>query len=186
MDIAKDLGRSFLRHQPVAAARVLEKLSRAELGVEIQDCDAGELVPAFEVMANSAVLSAFSLLPESKRGLVLELASPRLAMLIFDGIEEDQRAVMLAQLPPAIAEDLTRLMQYAPDSAGRMMDRPFETVRIETSVDDLCELLRNSTLRRARSVYVVDDQNRLAGRVDMQALALADEFAGFKSDHGPD
>lgn len=174
MDTVIDLGRTFLRRQPVAAARVLEKLPLAELRLEIQECDAAELTPALEVMANSAVLATFSLLSQTEQGLILELASPRLAMLIFDGIEETEREHLLAHLPPAISEDLTRLMQFAPDSAGRMMDRPFETVRIETSVDDLCDLLRNSTLRRARSVYVVDDQNRLAGRVDMQALALAD------------
>jgi magnesium transporter len=174
MNSATDLGRSFIRRQPEAAARVLEKLPLAELSAEIQSCDADELTPALEVMATSTVLTIFQTLTESMQGSVLELASPRLAMLIFDGLDSERRDELLQTLPPAIADDLTRLMQFPPYSAGRMMDTPFETVRVHTTVSELRDLLRNSTLRRARSVYVVDDKNKLAGRVDMQALALAD------------
>lgn len=174
MNTATDLGRSFIRRQPEAAARVLEKLPLAELSAEIQSCDADELTPALEVMATSTVLTVFQTLTEPMQGSVLELASPRLAMLVFDGLDSERREQLLQTLPPAIADDLTRLMQFPPYSAGRMMDTPFETVRVHTTVSELRDLLRNSTLRRARSVYVVDDKNKLAGRVDMQALALAD------------
>ena len=42
------------------------------------------------------------------------------------------------------------------------------------TVKQALEVLRSSGTRRARTVYVVDRGNRLVGRVDMQAMAMAD------------
>ncbi|XOV85554.1 MAG: magnesium transporter [bacterium] len=174
MNLAVELGRSFIRRQPEAAARVLEQLPPVQLSAEIENCDAAELTPVLEVMAVSTVLTIFQDLRQDQQRQVLELASPRLALLILDGLDSEDREQLLGVLPPAVAADLTDLMQFPADSAGRMMDPPFETVRVQTTVSELRDLLRDSTLRRARSVYVVDNSNRLVGRVDMQALALAE------------
>ena len=55
-----------------------------------------------------------------------------------------------------------------------MLDRPYDTVRADMTVQQALEVLRASGARRTRTVYVVDRARRLVGRVDMQAMAMAD------------
>jgi magnesium transporter len=173
MQIDHRLQEAFLRKQTTAAARALEKMSRDKVAEEIANVDAELLTPVMEVMATRSAVVLFGLLTEDKQQHVLTYASPRLSTLILDGLDEEDRERIIERLPAAVREDLDRLMRFEPNSAGRLMDRPFDTVRTHNLVQDVLDLLRQSSLSRARSIYVVDDQNRLAGRVDMQALALA-------------
>ena len=53
------------------------------------------------------------------------------------------------------------------------MDPPFEMIRAGNTVAEVLDLIRQSQLQNRRSFYVVDDENKLVGRVDVQALALA-------------
>lgn len=80
---------------------------------------------------------------------------------------------MLAPLPEGTARELERLLAFPEESAGRLMDRVFDAIRPEMSVEQVLERVRAGPVRRARSVFVVDEEGRLAGRVDMQDLALA-------------
>jgi magnesium transporter len=101
------------------------------------------------------------------------VASPRLELLLLTGISEEERAAVLETLPAALRDDLERLWQFDENSAGRLMDRPLDSMRVDMTVTDALAVLKRSDLKRLRSFYVVDEDNRLAGRVDMQAVALA-------------
>ncbi len=80
----------------------------------------------------------------------------------------------MARLPKSVRTDLERLQHFDEDSAGRLLDRPYDTIRSDMTVKQTLEVLRSSGARRTRTVYVVDRGNRLVGRVDMQAMATAD------------
>jgi magnesium transporter len=114
-------------------------------------------------------------LSEQQQQAVLRDASPRLALSLLTGLDAESRAAHLALVPRSVRKDLERLQQFEEGSAGRLMDRPYDTVRSEMTVRQALQVLRNSGARRTRSIYVVDRNNLLAGRVDMQAMAMADE-----------
>ena len=71
-------------------------------------------------------------------------------------------------------QDLERLLYFDANTAGRILDRPYDTVRADMTVKQALEVLRSSGARRTRTVYVVDRGNHLVARVDMQAMAMAD------------
>ena len=114
----------------------------------------------------------FNLLNKDQREEVIVNASPRLAVVLIGGIAEDEMNSLLESLDQPKREELNRLLSFPEGTAGRLMD-PAVDVRLEMNLDQVTERIRQSGVNRARSIYVVDNDNRLLGRVDMQDLALA-------------
>ena len=173
MSVAVSLRDAYLEQQPRAAARTLEALSEDQIQAALTGVDAGKLTAALELVAIGRAQLLFRDLGSEEQTKVLTVASPRLALLLLTGISEEDRTAVLETLPAALREDLQRLWQFDEDSAGRLMDRPLDSIRVDMTVADTLSVLKRSDLKRLRSFYVVDEENRLAGRVDMQAVALA-------------
>jgi len=89
-------------------------------------------------------------------------------------LEGAKREKLLGKLDKEVARELRELAAYPEDSAGRLMDARVSPLRSGMSVGDAIERLRVVSRRGLRELYVVDDEGRLAGRVEMQDLALAD------------
>ncbi|MDX1404592.1 MAG: magnesium transporter, partial [Woeseiaceae bacterium] len=101
-------------------------------------------------------------------------ASPRLASTLLAQMQEEERQALLERLPESLRDELERLQQYDEDAAGRLLDRPYDTIRVDMTVAQALEVLRRSGARRLRSLYVVDRDNLLVGKVDMQSMAMAE------------
>ena len=167
------LREAYFREQPAAAAESLQVLPDRQLKDALENLSAAVLLGPLNMLSTGRALAVFRNLSPAQRGGVLELAAPRLALLMLGGLDEDERQAQLAALPAAIREDLERLQSFGENTAGRLMDRPFDDIRDGMTVAQALDRIRVSNVRRARSVYVVDSENRLVGKVNMQDLALA-------------
>lgn len=167
------LRETYLREQPAAAAESLQVLPDRLLSSTLENLSPAALLGPLNMLSTGRALTVFRNLSPAQRGGVLELAPPRLALLLLGGLDEEEHEAQLAALPVAIREDLERLASFGENTAGRLMDRPFDDIRSGMTVSQALERIRTSNVRKARSVYVVDDENRLVGKVNMQDLALA-------------
>jgi magnesium transporter len=127
-----------------------------------------------DYLTGSRAAAVFAELTAKQQRAVLRDASPRLALDLLASMDEEARAHQMDLLPKSVRHDLERLQYFDDNTAGRMLDRPYDTVRADMTVTQTLEVLRRSGARRTRTVYVVDRANRLVGRVDMQAMAMAD------------
>ena len=174
MTLQNVLKETYLREQPADAARCLEAMPSEELRWHIRGIEPAALITCMNYLSGSRAAAAFVALTGKQQRAVLRDASPRLALNLLAGMDDDARAEQLAKLPKSVRHDLERLQQFDEDSAGRLLDRPYDTVRADMTVNQALEVLRTSGARRIRTVYVVDRGNHLVGRVDMQAMAMAD------------
>ena len=174
MTMAVALRETYLREQPADAARCLEGMPGEELRRHIRGLSTTALITCMDYLSTSRAAAVFSGLTARQQRAVLRDASPRLALHLLASMEPDARARRMEKLPGSVRQDLERLQHFDEDSAGRLLDRPYDTVRADMTVKQALEVLRSSGTRRARTVYVVDRGNRLVGRVDMQAMAMAD------------
>ncbi|MGE0621651.1 MAG: magnesium transporter [Pseudomonadales bacterium] len=172
-DITLHLRGTFLADYPDRAARALEDLPEDELLRELDGISAASLVRVMEKLNTGRALAVFGLLDEDRRSALLELGSRRLALVWLSALNEVERGETLGRLSDAAREDLTRLVDFDENSAGRLMDRPVDAIRADMTVAEALAVVRRSPFERLRSVFVVDDGNRLVGKVPMQALALA-------------
>ncbi len=173
LDIA--LKDAYLKEQPADAARLLETLSNRELRKHLKGVSPDALVACLEMLADSRAIAVFEQLGTEQQRGVMELASPRLASILLAQMGDEDQQALFAFLPETVTHELQRLQQYDEDAAGRLLERPYDTIRVDMTVAEALEVLRRSDTRRIRSLYVADRDNRLVGKVDMQSMAMAYE-----------
>ena len=172
MRLQDELREHFVREHPGDAARVVERQQEFpdgldQLSVEsftrlLEQVDPGLLKPLF--------LS----IDVDRQGKVLASASIRTAMLILRSLSEDELGAALDSLPHGIRSEYVELLEFPDRTAGRYMDRLLARYRTDQTVGEALAELRGSKAQRVRSLYVVTDNDVLAGRVDLQDMALAE------------
>jgi magnesium transporter len=174
LDDAVDvLTRRFLLDHPAVAAASIEDLP-APAAVEILETyDAGTLLPVFSYLAPDV---ARELLVQLPKALVIELLSelePNDAVRLLSAFELADREKLIGDVDEPIAAELRRALSYPSHSAGQLMETRIKFLRDSATVSATLDRLRQSRAKASRSLFVVDEQNRLSGRVRIQELALA-------------
>lgn len=170
----------YVRRFPVEAAEQLDALPARDLAAAVADVDPAALTVAMEYLSPLKALAVFDTLPEPHQLVVLERAVPRLAIALVAELPDEQRARLLDAVRPVVREDLERLLAFPDNTAGRLMERSFVGAKSNMTVNDALLRLQESSIRRARSLFVLSDDQRLVGRVDLQDLALAERDAPLR------
>lgn len=174
MNMLAALNNEFVRSNPAKSAQVIESLSIAEQQEELEQLEASSLVALLDYLSPFRAGKAFEKLEEATQSEVLTLASPRLSVVLLSQLEDEDREAILSRLAGPLRADLEYQLSFPENSAGRLMDSAFTSCRASMTVGESLQELRASNIKRARALFVVDDMNRLTGRVDMQDLAMAD------------
>jgi magnesium transporter len=169
------LDAEFLRHHPGEAAQALEAMStRAS-------------VSALSRQAPEAIASVWDRLSGERAEALLGALAPEQASALLARSEPTRAATLLARLDATarerhleavggeLARELRRLMDYAPQTAGRLMDPRVTALQPDQRVSEALTRLRRATRRggETRDLYVVDEVGRLTGRLEVARLAAA-------------
>ncbi len=175
MNLHAMLDNACVSRHPDRSARAIESLPLEDQLTELDTLEIQPLVTLLDFLSPNQAGDIFAALHPGRRSRVLELASPRLSVLLLAQLDAEDRDRTLATLKKTLRTDLQRQLSFPENSAGRIMDAVFVTCRISMTVGEALRSLRKSGVHRARTLYVVDGESRLAGRVDVQDLALEDE-----------
>lgn len=171
---ADHLNRRFFLDYPLEAAKKIEELPTAEVVLAVARQPVKVLVPAIrKLTADTAARLLLALPDETSDALISELP-PSEAVRVLGHLDEQERGSRLARLDEAIRVDLEMLMSYPAETAGRLMNTGVQTFRQDMIVGDVLERLRSNGMKTARSLFLVDDDMRLTGKVSIQDAALAD------------
>ncbi len=177
MELAASLSNAYASTHGADAARLLAELPEDVARRELETLDIASIVAMLTYAAPLNANRIIGLLDLERRAQVLTEASPRVAVLLLAQLGDEDREVLLGSMAPGLRADLERQLTYPEDSAGRLMDTNFITFTPDETVGQALNELRASGLRRQRTVYVVDQDNRLSARVDVQDLALGEPEA---------
>ena len=98
---------------------------------------------------------------------------PYTAALIISRLDKDQGEKKLTLLPDKLANEIKEVMTYPPESAGYLMDTRIITFSPDNSVGEVLDKLRKLKDRRILSIYVVDQEGRLSGKVPVHIIAIS-------------
>lgn len=168
------LNQRFLQSFPADAAEYIESKKIDEVIPLLKNQSAAILIPVWEKLMPRIAASLTQQLPASLCKDLLTGLAPDRAIQVLSQMSDTQVAEKLAQLEPAVNRELSRLMSYPENSAGRLMDTRVPSYRGTMSVAQAIESLRGVRLKTARSLFLIDPEGRLEARVLMQDLALAD------------
>lgn len=164
----------FLRDYPREAARKLERMSPAQAARVLGAQPAELAVSAWEQLPNDVQERLVDVLPAEATARILSEMDPPLAAELLSLLDVADQAQWLARMEAAAAKLVRGLMSYPPDTAGRLMDPRVTSFRAAMTISEAIERLKSFKKNRAlRELYIVDEEGRLTGRVEIQDLATA-------------
>lgn len=175
--VVEVLNRHFLQNYPADAALYLESMAVNDILPSLCDQPAQVLVPVWSKLVPRFAAALTPCLPSILAKQILTELAPAQAIRILSQMNENQRRTNFDLLDPAIREELTQLMSYPENSAGRLMDTRVPTYRGSMKASETLGLLRKTKMKTVRSLYIVDSDGRIHSRVLLQDLALAESSA---------
>ncbi|WP_417694508.1 magnesium transporter [Roseibium sp.] len=142
--------------------------------------------------ANPSIKVIAALRPEF-RSLLMEESTLEQFRDILAALDPEDATEMLNGFPDDIAEELAQRLPdiediayraaFADDSAGRIMARKFVALPQSCTVDDAVAQIRAEAerIRKVFTLYVLDDEGRLVGSVELGRLLLAPEGATLQN-----
>ncbi len=168
------LERRFLLDHPWDAARLLESIPPEQAAIALTRQRVEVLVPVWRRLMTPIATRLLCKLSDKRATELLSELLPNEAALLLASLPESDRDRYLSQMDTKIASDLKKLMSYPDQSAGRLMNPVDATFRMTTTVSEAINQLRELRTRNARSLFLVDDENRLTEKVSIQDIAVAD------------
>jgi magnesium transporter len=171
------LTQRFMLDFPHETARLLEAMPLADAAQLIAAQPSHVALPAWQALAGDVGCDMLKALPEPMAVLLLAEAEPVVSVAVLSQLDADEREAWLKRLHSEVERELRELLAYPQDCAGRLMDPRVSPLRSGMSVDEAIERLRQIRRSGLRELFVIDDEGRLNGRVEVQDLLLADRSA---------
>lgn len=180
---ASELAPAVAELEPADAADALEGFE-PEAQAEVLHCM--EQSAAADALAHMELPLAASVLvdlPADEAGELLAEMDPDDAADLLQLFDAEVRAVVLDTMHPRLAAKLGKLALYDPESAGGIMTSDIAVVREGMRVGQAIDWLKVHSIEHSQNeVYVVDDQKRLVGLMNLRDLLIVDDDK-FLTDH---
>lgn len=164
---------------------LLHDLHYADIAEIMGELDDSEAIYIFHILDSEKTAEILLELDEEVREKILRELSPKEIAEELDELSTDDAADIIAELPQERkeeviselvdvehAKDIVDLLRYDEDSAGGLMGKELvkvnENWNVLTCVKEMREQAAN--VQRVHSIYVVDDENRLKGRLSLKDL----------------
>jgi magnesium transporter len=167
------LDRRFLLDYPWEAARRIESLEPTEVLPALAAQNPATLLEVWRRLAPGVAAGLIGRLPPTHAGRLLSDLLPQESARLVASQPPAERSELLALVSPDARREIERLLSYPEDSAGRIMDPGFVAFRGDMTATEALKALRKTPSRTARSLFLIDDHNRLVGRATIQAVAVA-------------
>ena len=175
------LNRHFLQDYPADAAVYLESQPVDTILPSLIEQPIQVLLPVWsKLVPRFAATLTTELPPALATQLLMELAPDQAVRILFQ-MNDEQRLQHMELLSPAVHRELSQLMAYPENSAGRLMDTRVAAYRGSMTVSETLDALRTTRMKTVRSLYLVDDEGRIKSRVLLQDLVLAQPAATLDS-----
>ncbi|GEP50200.1 magnesium transporter MgtE [Flavobacterium noncentrifugens] len=164
---------------------LLEDMHHADIAEILDELDFNEATYIFKVLDSEKTAEILLELEDDLRENILSRLSPKEIAEELDELETNDAADIIAELSKdkkdeviselqdvEHAKDIVDLLRYSEDTAGGIMHKELVKVNENWSVLTCVKEMRiqAENISRVHSIYVVDDENRLKGRLSLKDL----------------
>jgi len=165
----------FLQQYPSAAARKLETLPARDAADFLAEFSPAIAAPTWKKLAPGVTDKVLPYMDTDVAVGLLQTMDSGPCAALLSRLSEARRELYLVSMPAQLASEQRELMQYPAGTAGQMMDSRVTAFDRELTVDGVIKLLRTQQVDELQHLFLLDDDLRLCGQVDIQRLALADD-----------
>ncbi|MHA7836410.1 MAG: magnesium transporter [bacterium] len=187
-DLASELETWLELDRPEALAARASELHPADLAAALTQLEAEGQTALLERLPSEIAASILAELDplacrhvvcdlgEPSLSILLEEMSPQAAVSMLEPLPVEARERVIAALSPSMRSEVEQRLLHPEDSAGRIMTTEVPSVAWEGNVAQAIESLRRRFGDRSAidTIFVIDDAERLQGRVSPLRLLLAD------------
>ncbi|MEO1250746.1 MAG: magnesium transporter [Pseudomonadota bacterium] len=170
---ADALNRRFFVDHPLDAAQMIERLNIPDVVDAAKRQPAQILTPVWRRLLPETAANLLRALPEDMADQLLADVPSAQAVRLLAHMPESEVEARLARLDPAIRKDLETLLAFPADTAGRLMNAKVSSFRRDATAGETIARLRTTGMNTARSLFLVDDEQRLSGKASLTDVALA-------------
>lgn len=183
-----DIKAAIERNDELALIELVQDLHPADLGEILDELDIAEAGSLYKVLDASRASSVLTYMEEDKReDFLASLSSKEIAEQFIDNLDSDDAADMLNLFPQEQKEeiisliedrqqarDIVDLLHYEEGTAGALMAKELIRVNVNWSVSKAVREMRRQAeaIENVYTVYVVDDEDVLVGRLPIKRLLL--------------
>ncbi|MEN8816968.1 MAG: magnesium transporter [Nonlabens sp.] len=179
---------------------ILEELHFADIAEIIDELNLEQAVFIVKLLDSEKTSEALMELDEAQRDRVLNALSPKEIAEELEEMDTDDAADILNELSDEMAqsvineiideqhaEDIVDLLRYEENSAGGLMAKELVRVNENWTVTGCVSEMRAQAenVTRVHSIYVVDNNNKLKGRLSLKDLLTSAETTPIKDVYIP-
>jgi len=168
------LNKAFLLNYSMEAAKQLATMPPEEATQILVDQPPHVLATVFEKMSPGVADALLPKLPDAQVIDLLTAMDSAISTLLLSRLEEEERTHYLSLLNKSISKELKELLEYPNDSAGRLMQTKLIAFNRNITVDEAIAQIKIQKVTALHQLYLIGNDMRLCGQVDIQRLALAD------------
>jgi magnesium transporter len=184
----QNLRAAIERNDEEALLELVNELHPADLGEIMDELEADEALVLYKVLDSDRASEVLMHLEEDSRvDFLAQLTPKEIAEQFIDNLDSDDAADMLSQLPSEQkdevialiedrqqARDIVDLLHYEEGTAGALMAKELIRVNVNWTVSTAVKEMRKQAeqIEHVYTVYVVDDEDILVGRLQVKKLLL--------------
>lgn len=148
--------------------------------------------PLAEVLSeidNRSLSTLFTLLDKDEIADIIEEMPSDEATDVIGELDPGQAEEILAAMEPEERDEVTELLRHSRESAGGLMGKEFTTCLETASCGEAVALLREldeDDLEETHFVFVIDERDRLLGRIPLFRLLIAEPSVAVRDVMEPD
>ncbi len=184
-DLILELEQHIVNKDDAALERLLGDMHHADIAEILDELDFDEATYIFKVLDSEQTSEILLELEDDLRENILKRLSAKEIAEELDELNTDDAADIIAELSQSKkeeviselddlehAKDIIDLLRYDEDTAGGLMGKELVKVNENWSVLTCVKEMRAQAenVSRVHSIYVVDDENRLKGRLSLKDL----------------
>ncbi len=170
---ATTLERRYMLDFPGQAAQLIETLPLDDAAKALAFHPVDVLVPVWRRFMTHVAVQLLLRMPEKLARELLRELLPNEAVRILAALPTETQQQYLTNVGERTAKELSALLAYPDKTAGRIMSPVGPTFRMTMTTTEAIEQLRKDTTRAARSIFLVDGDNRLVAKAAIQDIAIA-------------
>ena len=170
MNLEQQLLAQFATDHPAEVASALAAMSHREAALVLSDLAPAVAAGLLHYLPSLSAALALEQLSVEEAAAILIAARPDIAASILRATSGERRAAVIACFPPRLQAAIANLLIYAEDTAGALMDPEVLTAFEQEPACQVLERVQRIPEHTLYYLYVVADDQRLVGVVNMREL----------------
>jgi len=182
-ELGRSLWNSLVALHPADIAQFFADIDREHLKQLFLQLPHAQRLEVFHELSDPLKVYCLSFLGDHERIEVLRALFMDELSDLFDCLSDEELKKYLSLLHKEDREKVLSLLQFAPESAGGIMDTEVLTLMVDSTVEKSIRLLQRLQPRQElhREIYVTDRSNHLVGHINLEDLVLKSPQAPISS-----